>query len=109
AFKVTKSDLETRPVYLSRNDHIEAHFLICFTSLVIVRLLAQCLDNKYSIPKIVESLNKSSGTLLEENWYVFDYADEVTKAIAEKLGIDLSHKYLRLGDIRKILGATKKS
>lgn len=109
AFKVTKSDLETRPVYLSRNDHIEAHFLICFTSLVIVRLLALCLDNKYSIPKIVESLNKSSGTLLEENWYVFDYADEITKAITEKLGVDLSHKYLRLGDIRKILGSTKKS
>jgi len=109
AFKVTKSDLETRPVYLSRNDHIEAHFLICFTSLVIVRLLALCLDNKYSISKIVESLNKLSGTLLEENWYVFDYADEITKAITENLGVDLSHKYLRLGDIKKILGATKRT
>jgi hypothetical protein len=109
AFKVTKSDLETRPVYLSRNDHIEAHFLICFTSLVIVRLLALCLDNKYSISKIVESLNKLSGTLLEENWYVFDYADEITKAIKENLGVDLSHKYLRLGDIKKILGATKRT
>jgi hypothetical protein len=109
AFKVTKSDLETRPVYLSRNDHIEAHFLICFTSLVIVRLLALCLDNKYSISKIVESLNKLSGTLLEENWYVFDYADEITKAITENLGVDLGHKYLRLGDIKKILGATKRT
>jgi thiol-disulfide isomerase/thioredoxin len=109
AFKVTKSDLETRPVYLSRNDHIEAHFLICFTSLVIVRLLALCLDNKYSISKIVESLNKLSGTLLEENWYVFDYADEITKAIKENLGVDLSHKYLRLGDIKKILGDTKRT
>jgi thiol-disulfide isomerase/thioredoxin len=109
AFKVTKSDLETRPVYLSRNDHIEAHFLICFTSLVIVRLLALCLDNKYSISKIVESLNKLSGTLLEENWYVFDYADEITKAIKENLEVDLSHKYLRLGDIKKILGTTKRT
>lgn len=108
AFKVTKSDLEARPVYLSRKDHIQAHFLICFVALVIARLLALRLGNKYTIPKIVESLNKASGSLLEENWYVFDHADEITKAITEILGVDLSRKYLRLGDIKKILGATKK-
>ena len=108
AFKVTKSDLETRPVYLSRRDHIQAHFLICFVALVIARLLALRLGNQYSISRIIESLNKSSGSRLEENWYVFDYADEITKAIAETLGVDLSRKYLRLGDIRKILGAAKK-
>lgn len=108
AFKVTKSDLEARPVYLSRQDHIQAHFLICFVALVIARLLALSLGNKYSIPRITESLNKSSGSRLEENWYVFDHADEITKAITETLGVDLSRKYLRLGDIKKILGATKK-
>ena len=109
AFKVTKSDLEARPVFLSRNDHIQAHFLICFVALVIARLLALRLGNKYTISKIVESLNKASGSHLEENWYIFDHADEITKAITEILGVDLSRKYLRLGDIKKILGATKKS
>jgi hypothetical protein len=59
AFKVTKSDLAARPVYLSRNDHIQAHFLICFIALVIVRLLALSLGNKYSIPAIVESLKQA--------------------------------------------------
>ena len=108
AFKVTKSDLEARPVFLSRNDHIQAHFLICFVALVIARLLALRLGNKYTISKIVESLNKASGSHLEENWYIFDHADEITKAITEILGVDLSRKYLRLGDIKKILGATKK-
>ena len=108
AFKVTKSDLETRPVYLSRADHIEAHFLICFVALVIARLLAQCLDNKYSVPRIVESLNKASGSLLEENWYIFDHTDEITEAIAEKLNIDLGRKYLKLGEIKKLLADTKK-
>ncbi|MCC7570584.1 IS1634 family transposase, partial [Candidatus Micrarchaeota archaeon] len=109
AFKVTKSDLKARPVYLSRNDHIQAHFLICFVALFIARLLALRLDNKYTISRIVESLNKSSGSLLEENWYVFDYADEITKTITEVLGVDLNRKYLKLGDIKKILGATKKT
>lgn len=108
AFKVTKSDLETRPVYLSRNDHIQAHFLICFVALVIARLLALHLDNQYSITRIIESLNKASGSLLEENWYLFDYADEITTAITKTLSVDLGHKYLRFGDIKKILGDTKK-
>lgn len=41
AFKVTKSELETRPVYLSLEDHIKAHFLTCFIALVIARILQQ--------------------------------------------------------------------
>ena len=39
SFKVTKSEFETRPVYLTREEHIEAHFLICFTALLIARIL----------------------------------------------------------------------
>lgn len=109
AFKVTKSDLGTRPVYLSRQDHIEAHFLICFIALVIARLLALCLGNQYSIARIAESLNKASGSRLEENWFVFNHSDEITRSIGEALDVDLSRKYLKLGDIKKILGATKRA
>ena len=108
AFKVTKSDLEARPVYLSRHDHIEAHFLICFVALVIARLLVLRLGSKYSIPRIVESLNRASGSRLEENWFVFNYADEITRSVGALLGVDLSRKYLILGEIKKILGVTKK-
>ena len=56
----------------------------------------------------MESLKQASGSYLEENWYVFDYADEITKVINETLGVDLNRKYLRLGEIKKILGTTKK-
>jgi len=109
AFKVTKSDLGTRPVYLSRQDHIEAHFLICFIALVIARLLALRLGNQYSITRIVESLNKASGSRLEENWFVFNHSDEIISSIGKVLDVDLSRKYLKLGDIKKILGTTKRA
>jgi transposase len=109
AFKVTKSDLKSRPVYHSREDHIEAHFLTCFVALVIARLLVSRLGNKFSIPKVVESLNKASGSRLEENWYVFNHKDEVTSAVGELLDVDLERKYLTLGEIKKMLGATKKT
>jgi len=108
SFKVTKSDLETRPVYLSREDRIQAHFLICFAALTLVRILERRLGGTYSISKIIESLCLVSCSRLEENWYIFDYADAVTEAIREKMGIELNRKYLRLGEIRKILGDTKK-
>jgi transposase len=108
AFKVTKSDLETRPVYLSRQEHIEAHFLICFIALVIARILQHRLENKYSISTIVESLNKVSCSYLEGNYYLFDYIDQTVKDIGEKLGIKYEGAILTLGDIKKILGETKK-
>ena len=108
AFKVCKSDLEARPVYLSRKERIEAHFLVCFIALVIARLLARFLGNQFSVGKIAESLGKSSGSFMEQNWYLFDHADEVTQAVLEKMGIDLSKKYMNLGEIRQLIGDTKK-
>ena len=108
SFKITKSDIEARPVYLSREDRIQAHFLICFVALVIVRILEHRLGGSYSVSSIIESLCEVSCSRLEENWYVFDFANDVTEAIREKLGINLNRKYLRLGEIKKILGDTKK-
>ncbi len=108
AFNVTKSDLETRPVFVSRTDHIQAHFLICYVALIIARLLALNLENKYSIRKIVESLNRASGSLFEKNWYVFNHTDEITEAISKNMGIDLNRKYLKVGEIKKMIAATKK-
>ena len=107
-FKITKSDLEARPVYLSREDRIQAHFLICFIALVIMRILEHRLGYSYSVSSIIESLCEISCSRLEENWYVFDFANNVTETISDKLGIDLNRKYMRLGEIKKILGDTKK-
>lgn len=62
SFKVTKSDLAARPVYLSNLEHIQAHFLICFVALVIVRLLEFRLNRKYSVGRILESLRRCEST-----------------------------------------------
>lgn len=109
SFKIIKSDLETRPVYLSTKDHIEAHFLICFVSLVLARLLEKKLDRKYSVTAILDSLNKSSCSLLEQNIYLFDYYDEVLSAIGKELKIDFSKKYRTVKEIRGIIGNSKKT
>jgi transposase len=109
SFRVTKSDLEARPVFVSREEHIQAHFLTCFVSLVIARILEIKLDHKYSITRILESLAKAGCSHVKQNYYLFDYYDEVLKDIGEKLNIDFSKKMLSLGEVKKYLGMVKKS
>ena len=107
-FKVTKSELEARPVYLSRKEHIETHFLTCYIALVLSRVLQHKLDKKYSVRKILESLSHCNCSQLENNYYVFSYYDEVLRDIGNVINIDFSKKYRRLQDIKKILAETKK-
>ena len=107
-FKVTKSELNARPVYLSRENHIQAHFLTCYISLVLSKVLQHKLNNKYSIEQILESLGKCSCSNIQENYYVFNYYDEVLESIGEILNINFSLKFRELKDIKKILSNTKK-
>ena len=108
-FKVTKSELDDRPVYLSTKEHIEAHFLTCYLALVLSRVLQHKLDKKYSVGKILESLSKCNCSNIQENYYLFDYYDTVLKDIGLATNIDFSLKNRNLQDIKKILGNTKKS
>lgn len=108
SFRITKSDLETRPVYLQNLEHIQAHFLICFVSLVLARVLEFRLNRKYGVAPILESLRKCECSLLEENLYLFDYYDEILQDIGELIGIDFSKKYRTLNEIKKVLGDVKK-
>ena len=107
-FKVTKSELDARPVFVSRKEHIEAHFLTCYIALVLSRVLQHKLDKKYSVGKLLESLSKCNCYNIQENYYLFNYYDEVLKDIGEKLNIDFSLKNRSLQEIKKVLGTTKK-
>lgn len=107
-FRVTKSNLEARPVYVSRKEHIEAHFLTCFVSLTIARILELEMEGKYSVPQLLNSLRKAECTELRQNYYLFDYYDDILERLGEQFQIDFSARYRRLGEIKKILAQTKK-
>lgn len=107
-FKITKSTLETRPVYVSLKDHIEAHFLTCFIALVLVRLLEFKLDGKFTTEEIISSLKKYNCSLTEQNLYMFTHYSDVICDIGKMLGMDLSLKYAPLKDIKNKLGKVKK-
>lgn len=109
SFRITKSELEARPVYVRTKEHIEAHFLTCFVALIIARILELKLERKYSTEKLLTSLAKSQCSLVQQNYYMFDYYDEVLKEIGVVTGIDFSKRIRTLGEIKKILADTKKA
>lgn len=108
SFRVTKTDLEARPVFVSRKDHIEAHFLTCFIALVIARILEIKLEHKYSVGRILESLSKAECSHIQENYYLFDYYDEVLRDLDAMYDIKFDQKIRTLKEMKKILGNTKK-
>lgn len=103
SFKITKSELETRPVYVWTPESIEAHFLSCFVSLLIIRLLEQKLNRKYSNEYVIESLREYNSTKIEHDIYLQSFRNDVIKDLEEIFNIDLSRKYLTLSEIKKIL------
>lgn len=108
SFKVTKSILGTRPVYLRTNEHINAHFLICFIALLIARIVEMRLGGKYTISKITETLQNVACSHLDQNLWLFDFADEVTDECNAVFGTDFGRKAMTLQEIKKNFGKTKK-
>jgi len=107
-FKITKGTLETRPVFVSREDHIRAHFLTCFIALVIIRLIRKRINKSFSTEKIIEALRQISCSNEHENIFLFDYRTEVTNAVGNALNIDFTRKRLYLSEIKNILAVSKK-
>lgn len=108
SFKITKSELEARPVFVSREDHIHAHFLTCFVALLITRIIQMQTNHEFSVGNLLESMSKAECTYLQQNYYLCDYYDDVLEKLELVYGIPYSNKILSLGEIKNILANTKK-
>lgn len=106
-FKITKSQLQTRPAYVRTQGGIQGHFLTCFLSLLILRVLEMEIGNVFSTEKIIESLKNSNVVHLKMNYYKAVYYDEVLKLIDNNLNTNLNQKYLTLDGIKKMITDTK--
>ena len=107
AFRVTKSELEARPLYLSRDDRIKAHFLTCFISLVIVRLIQKKTAYAYSPEKLIETMRDISCSHEGGNLFLFDHQSDVADALGREFGLDFSKLRLTRAEIKKNIGAVK--
>lgn len=102
-FKITKSEFDARPINVRLEDHIDAHFLICFISLVIIRLIQNEINNKYTIKNILEKIKNFKCTHETGNIYKFiGYKPEI-QYLNRKLELSMDKKYDTRENIKKIL------
>lgn len=102
-FKITKSELEARPIYLWTTNHIRAHFTVCYTALCILKILMKMLDEKYSAENILHSLRKCTVSELTGGYWQANYYDEVLQAISEKLDLEFNKRYRTRDQLRRFL------
>lgn len=102
-FKISKSEFESRPVFVWTNEHIEGHFTTCFTALVLIRLLQAKLGNKYPVGQIITSLRKYNCTQIDTTLYKFLYYDEILKECGKIFGFDAHIKHRTREQMRRML------
>ena len=102
SFRLTKSDLEARPVFVSLEEHINAHFLTCFIALLFTRLLQLKTNHQFPAGQLLEALRNANGTLLNDNIYVFDFYNDCLKTLGETFQIPFQYKYLNKSEINKM-------
>ena len=106
-FKLTKSDLESRPVHVQSKEHINAHFLSCFISLTILRLIQKKTNKEYSSERIIDCLNKIECINEHENIYLFGYRSPLSDRLGEVFNIDFSRRRLQRSEIKNFSAISK--
>ena len=107
-FRIMKTEFQARPVYLSREDRIQAHFLICYLSLMIYRILEKKLKEKYTAEKIITTLRKMKLHIIPGTGYQPSYTrTDLTDELHEIFGFNTDYQIMTKSSIRNIIKLTK--
>lgn len=108
-FRIMKTDFEARPVYVRRDDRIKAHFLICYISLLVYRLLEKKLGNDYTCNEILGTLRSMQVTLLsKESGYIPSYKrTDMTDDLHKVFGFHTDYEFISKSAMRSIIKNTK--
>lgn len=108
SFRVLKSFLSLRPAYVSTRTSIEGHFLICFITLLILRILEKEAGKEFPAEKVIESLRKAEIAEVAEGKYVNLYYDKVLQRLCESLKLNLNQKAYSQIDLKMLFAQTRK-
>ena len=107
-FRIMKSEFEARPVYLSRKDRIEAHFLVCFLALLIYRILEKKLGGRFTCPEIVDTLRSMYMEEVKGEGYRPLYLrTDLTDALHDAFGFRTDFEIVPQAQMRKIIRKTR--
>ena len=108
-FRILKSDFESGDIYLSREDRITAHFLTCFISLLIYRILENKLNYKYTNTEIIEKLREMEVYEEKGTGYSPAYVrNNLTDDLHDVFGFRTDYEITTYEDFKKIFKQLKK-
>lgn len=99
-FRITKTELKTRPVYVWTKEHIESHFLTCFLALVLLRILQYKTNWELSAKRIIDGLNSGKAEELTRGYWNVK-ANDNFKILNNILGIVWENKYVKYENLKK--------
>lgn len=110
-FRIMKSEFEARPVFVRRGDRIKAHFLTCFISLLVYRLLEKKLGEEFTCSQILETLRTMNVTLLsKDSGYIPSYKrTKITDKLHNSFGFRTDYEFIRKSTMRTIIKETKQN
>lgn len=108
SFRIMKSEFEARPVYLQRDDRIEAHFLTCFIALMIFRILEKKLGDKYTCEEIIKTLREMDMRKVGKQGYIPSYTrTQLTDSLHENAGFRTDYELITPKSMAGIIRRTK--
>lgn len=110
SFRLMKSEFKARPVYLSRDDRIVAHFTTCFLALVLYRYLENFLASKFTGHEIIDGLRNFNFHSVSAEGYVPTYTrSDFTDALHDVFGFRTDYQIVSSKEMKKIFKDTKKN
>lgn len=107
-FRIMKTEFRSRPVYVSTEKAIKAHFLTCFIALLVYRILENQLNNKYTVTEIVNTLSEMKLTDIGEMGYIPSYTrTALTDALHENAGFRTDTQIVKKSKLRSIIKSSK--
>ena len=107
-FRIMKSEFKARPVYLQRDDRIEAHFTTCFLALVLYRYLEKHLDSQFTTAEIVSQLKDMNFYSAPGQGFIPTYTrTDFTDAIHETFGFRTDYQIISDKEMKNIYKKTK--
>lgn len=110
SFRIMKTEFKARPVFLSRDDRIRAHFTTCFLALVLFRYLEKVrLKEKFSCDQIVDTLRSMRIASLKTSGYIPAYTrTDITDILHDVSGFRTDYEIITPKRLKEIISDSKK-
>lgn len=109
SFRILKSEMRTRPVFLQKDERIKAHFLVCFLSLLTYRLIENKIDQSATCCEIIQTLRDMRMLECTHEGYIPTYTrTDLTDKLHSVFGIRTDTEIVTLQKMKKILKQVKK-